>query len=294
MPALLRLFSAAIALSFLVACSPAAAPPPPTTLPGSRGASNRASGGRLAFDGCQTRRQPGARGRGFASRLAGARGIPRQPRPGRRQSRLRRPHRPRPRSRLAHRRPATSLSSPRHRLTDVFNAMATAFAQSNSGAHLTFNFASSGTLATQLGQGARADVFASADQTTMGNARNGGAIVGPDQVFARNSLIVITPKANPAHISSLEDLANPGIKVVTADTTVPIGNYTQTMLQKASADPAYGSDFADKFTANVVSKQTDDPPDRRPGAARRSGRRRGVRHGYHRPDQGPAELVPRA
>src|SRR5579864_335703 len=143
-------------------------------------------------------------------------------------------------------------------LTDVFNAMAMSFQQANPDAHLTFNFASSGTLVTQLGQGAKADVFAAADQNTMNNARIRGAVSGPDQIFARNSLIVIVPSSNPARISGLKDLANRGVKVVTADTSVPIGQYTQNMLMKASADPSYGSDFQPKFQANVVSQQTDD------------------------------------
>jgi molybdate transport system substrate-binding protein len=45
---------------------------------------------------------------------------------------------------------------------------------------------------------------------------------------------------------------------VTADTSVPIGQYTRNLLMKASADPAYGADFQSKFQANVVSHQTDD------------------------------------
>ena len=56
-------------------------------------------------------------------------------------------------------------------LTDVFGDMATAFQQANPNAKLTFNFGASSQLATQLGQGARADVFASADQTQMENAK---------------------------------------------------------------------------------------------------------------------------
>jgi molybdate transport system substrate-binding protein len=143
-------------------------------------------------------------------------------------------------------------------LTEVFHAMGTAFQTSNPDAHVTFNFASSGTLVAQLSQGAKADAFAAADQNTMNNARNAGAVTGQDQVFARNSLIIIVPTSNPAHITGLKDLAHPGVKVVTANTTVPIGQYTQNMLSKASADPSYGSDFQSKFQANVVSQQTDD------------------------------------
>src|SRR5579859_6871447 len=56
-------------------------------------------------------------------------------------------------------------------LTDVFNAMAGSFQQANPGVHVTLNFASSGTLVAQRSQGARADVFAAADQATMNNAR---------------------------------------------------------------------------------------------------------------------------
>lgn len=143
-------------------------------------------------------------------------------------------------------------------LTDVFNDMATSFTQANPNAHVTYSFASSGTLTTQLSQGAKADVFASADQTTMNTAKNAGTIIGQDQPFAQSSLIVITPTANPAHVTTLKDLANPGVKVVTADTSVPIGQYTQTMLQKASQDASYGSDFQSQVQANIVSQQTDD------------------------------------
>src|ERR1051326_6781650 len=101
-------------------------------------------------------------------------------------------------------------------LTDVFQDMATAFQQANPNAKLTFNFGASSQLATQLGQGARADVFASADQTQMDNARTADAIAGQDRPFAGNRLVVITPRDNPKQISSVKDLGNAGVKVVTA------------------------------------------------------------------------------
>src|SRR4029077_13326244 len=85
-------------------------------------------------------------------------------------------------------------------LTDVFQDMATTFQQANPNAKLTFNFGSSSQLATQLGQGVSADVFASADTTQLDNARKAGAIGGQDQVFARNRLVLIAPKDNPKKI----------------------------------------------------------------------------------------------
>src|SRR5207245_3940319 len=97
-------------------------------------------------------------------------------------------------------------------LTDAFQDMATAFQQANPNAKVTFNFGASTQLATQLGQGARADVFASADQAQMDNARKTDAIGGQDRVFARNRLVVIVPKDNPAKIMTVQDLANDGVK----------------------------------------------------------------------------------
>ena len=140
-------------------------------------------------------------------------------------------------------------------LTDVFQDMATAFQQANPNAKLTFNFGASSQLATQLGQGAKADVFASADQTQMDNAKKADAIGGQDVVFARNRLVVITPKDNPKQITAVKDLAKDGVKFVTAQPTVPIGQYTAQMLDKAVADPAYGADFKSKVEANTVSKE---------------------------------------
>jgi molybdate transport system substrate-binding protein len=140
-------------------------------------------------------------------------------------------------------------------LTDVFQDMATAFQQANPDAKLTFNFGASSQLATQLSQGAKADVFASADQTQMDNARKADAIAGQDRVFARNRLVLIVPRNNPQHITAVQDLANPGVKFVTAQPSVPIGQYTAQMLDTASADPAYGADFKARVQANTVSQE---------------------------------------
>ena len=140
-------------------------------------------------------------------------------------------------------------------LTDAFQDIATAFQQANPNARLSFNFGASSQLATQLGQGASADVFASADITQMDNAKKAGAIAGQDQILARNRLVLITPKDNPARINSISDLATPGLKMVTAQPSVPIGQYTTQMLDRAAADPAYSADFRVKVEKNIVSRE---------------------------------------
>ena len=139
-------------------------------------------------------------------------------------------------------------------LTDAFQDMATAFQQANPNARLTFNFSASSQLATQLGQGARADVFASADQAQMDNANKADVLAGPDRAFARNRLVLITPGENRRHIAGIHDLANEGVKLVTAQPSVPIGQYTVQLLDKASADPGYGADFKSPHSVKFVDE----------------------------------------
>jgi molybdate transport system substrate-binding protein len=140
-------------------------------------------------------------------------------------------------------------------LTDAFQELGQAFGAANPGTRVTFNFGSSSQLANQLAQGAGADVFASADQAQMDSARKADAIVGRERVFARNRLVLIVPKDNPRQVTSLEDLAREGLKFVTAQPSVPIGQYTAQLLDKAAADPAYGADFKDRVQRNTVSRE---------------------------------------
>jgi len=141
-------------------------------------------------------------------------------------------------------------------LTDAFNNMKTDIEEANPSAKLTMNFAGSPTLRTQLAQGAKADVFASADTANMDGAQKDGTIDGQPSIFAHNKLTVVLLGQNPK-VASLQDLAKPGIKVVIEQQAVPAGNYSRQALEKMSKDPAFGSDFATKVLANVVSQEPD-------------------------------------
>ena len=140
-------------------------------------------------------------------------------------------------------------------LTEAFNQMKADIESANPGTKLTFNFAGSSALRTQITQGAQADVFASADQANMDPLVQAGDIDGDTSIFAGNRLVLLLPANNPANIKSLKDLANSGVKLVLAQEQVPVGNYARQSLDKLSADPAYGSDFKDKVLANVVSNE---------------------------------------
>jgi molybdate transport system substrate-binding protein len=143
-------------------------------------------------------------------------------------------------------------------LTASFGEIGKAFEATNPGVTVIFNFAGTQALATQLTQGASADVFASANQTYMDNLVTANLVAsGMPKDFVTNVLEVILPPANPANVQTLLDLAKPGLKLDLEDKSVPAGGYTLTILDNLSKDPTYGADFKTKVLANVVSYETD-------------------------------------
>lgn len=156
----------------------------------------------------------------------------------------------------------TPLSEPRTltvfaaaSLTDAFTEMGKAFEQSHPGVTVAFNFAGSQTLRTQIVEGAQADVFASANLTEMQTLADAALVDAgaPSRVFVNNKLVVILPEANPANIQSLDQIANPGIKLILASEEVPAGKYARATLTKLNAQ--FGDGFDQKVLANVVSNE---------------------------------------
>lgn len=140
-------------------------------------------------------------------------------------------------------------------LTNAFEEIAEGFEAANEGVNVVFSFAGSSDLAAQLISGAPADVFASANNTQMTVAVEGGHITDSPQTFARNQLVLIVPADNPAGITSLQDLAKEDVKLIVAAPSVPVREYTDLMLEQIAADPAYGPQYRDAFMANVVSEE---------------------------------------
>ena len=141
-------------------------------------------------------------------------------------------------------------------LTDAFKEMGANLEQANPGTKVLFNFAGSPTLRTQLAQGARADVFASADEPNMQGAQKEGSIASEPRIFVRNQLVAIVPAANPAQVMRLQDLAKSGVKLVLTNKEVPVGNYSRQALTKMSQDAAFGAEFTTRVLANLVSEET--------------------------------------
>jgi molybdate transport system substrate-binding protein len=115
-------------------------------------------------------------------------------------------------------------------LTAAFTRIGEQFTAANGGTKVTFNFAGSQALATQIQQSAPADVFASADLANMDKVKD---LVGTPQNLASNQLQIVVEKGNPKSIQGLDDLANPDLKVVLAAPDVPAGKYAAEALGKA-------------------------------------------------------------
>jgi molybdate transport system substrate-binding protein len=111
-----------------------------------------------------------------------------------------------------------------------------------------YSFAGSNALATQITNGAPADVFASANTTIPAQLFAKGLVEKPVN-FTRNTLVIVVPKSNPANIHTVYDLAKPGVKIDVANSAVPVGSYTLQILKNMN--------LTAKVSPNFVSQETD-------------------------------------
>jgi molybdate transport system substrate-binding protein len=140
-------------------------------------------------------------------------------------------------------------------LTGAFRELGRILEARRPGLTVRFNFAGSQQLALQIDQGAPADVFASADQRWMNGVRQQGEVAGEAPVFARNRLVVIVPRTNPARIRGLPELVRRGTKIVLAAEAVPAGKYSREVLQKLASRRECPERYDRRVLANVVSQE---------------------------------------
>jgi molybdate transport system substrate-binding protein len=107
-------------------------------------------------------------------------------------------------------------------LTEAFTQIGKQFEASHPGVKVTFSFAGSSALATQITAGAPADVFASASSKNMARVVAAGDASKPT-VFARNTMEIAVPPTNPAGVKSIRDLSNSAVKVAVCQPQVPCG-----------------------------------------------------------------------
>lgn len=107
-------------------------------------------------------------------------------------------------------------------LQEAFTTLGVQFEAAHPGTRVVFNFGPSSDLATQITQGALADVFAAASTKSMAQVVTAHQAISPKK-FASNVMEIAVPASNPAKITTLSDLANPAVKVALCHVAVPCG-----------------------------------------------------------------------
>jgi molybdate transport system substrate-binding protein len=136
-------------------------------------------------------------------------------------------------------------------LRDGFTALSSTFKTAHPGVEVTFNFAGSQELRAQIEQGAPADVLASADSKHMETLLAASRVLTP-VLFTRNEPVVIVARESAPQVHGIADL--PALeRIVLGAAEVPIGRYTQQILERATA--TLGGDFRQRVEARVVSRE---------------------------------------
>lgn len=165
-------------------------------------------------------------------------------------------------------------------MTETLNQIKTDYEAQHKDITLTYNFDSSGTLKTQIQEGATCDVFISAAQKQMDQLDvSKDNTANPEQLdfinsdsrmdLLENKVVLVVPENNPKNINSFDDLKSKlesgDVLLAMGNSDVPVGQYTQKILQywgldeKALADAGeitYGSNVKE-VTTQVSEGSTD-------------------------------------
>jgi len=144
-------------------------------------------------------------------------------------------------------------------LTDTFTQIADDFEADHPDVSIRLSFAGSSDLATQIVEGAPADVFASADEAQMQNVADAGLTAAAPITFATNVPAIVVPADNPAGIESFADLANPDVATVVCAPQVPCGVAEQIIerVTGVSLSPVSEESSVTDVLGKVTSGQAD-------------------------------------
>jgi molybdate transport system substrate-binding protein len=123
-------------------------------------------------------------------------------------------------------------------LIDAFTELGQVFEEEAAGSSVELNFGPSSGLATQIIEGAPADVFASASAAQMDVVVDTGGAEGQPADFATNLLEIAVPPGNPGRVDGVEDFEREELVVGLCAEEVPCGQYGRELLGKAGVAPA--------------------------------------------------------
>jgi molybdate transport system substrate-binding protein len=136
-------------------------------------------------------------------------------------------------------------------LTESLEEIVRLFEEENPEVKVRLNVDSTSRLRMQIEQGVEADIFLSANKEHY-NALKEQGYVSKGEAFLHNSMTLIVPKANPAHLEKVEDLQNK-CKLVLAQREVPAGDYARKIIHSLAS--VMGAEFEEKVLNNIVSEE---------------------------------------
>ncbi len=139
-------------------------------------------------------------------------------------------------------------------LSEVLREVTQSYQKQHPDTKIELHFAGSQALATQIEQGAPADLFISANTTVMTRLQKSGLVETPKLLLGNQLVLAVLPELAP-QLRSIKDLARPGLLLVIGNRQVPIGSYTRQLFADLAQDPAYGSELVSRIEANIVSEE---------------------------------------
>ncbi|WP_084073522.1 molybdate ABC transporter substrate-binding protein [Demequina sp. NBRC 110052] len=118
-------------------------------------------------------------------------------------------------------------------LAEVMTTIVSDFEADHPDVNVAVSFAGSSTLASQVLEGAPADVLATADEATMATVSDELEI--EPQIFATNTLTIAVPAGNPGGITGVDSLSDAGVVLVTCAPQVPCGAATALVAEASGA-----------------------------------------------------------
>lgn len=139
-------------------------------------------------------------------------------------------------------------------LSEALRDIARSYESGHPTEQLLLNFAGSQTLATQIEQGAPADLFISANRAVMKRLKNQD-LVENSQALLSNRLVLAARRDLQPALTGIKQLARPDLLLAIGNPQVPVGGYTRQLFAELAADPTYGQKLVNRIEANVVSEE---------------------------------------
>ncbi len=139
-------------------------------------------------------------------------------------------------------------------LSEALTEVTKRYEQQHPEDRVRLNFAGSQTLATQIEQGAPAELFISANHSVMSRLAESGLVTEVRALLGNRLVVASNPELQPP-LETLTDLASSGLLLVIGNPQVPIGYYTRELFANLAASPAYGTELVSRIKRNIVSEE---------------------------------------